>query len=320
MMLRFLGRVILRILGTIAVLTLLAAVALLAWAWFSSPPARAPTAVPAARAPAGPPAPPVLQPGAAPATCGSPPAFAQAAGLNAMSISSAAWSAFGRPETGWEIYAPMTAHEIGTDCQPDSPGFAAALAAWQHDDHPSGAGVMDEATLTRLRTTWLRRRPFVAATAKGACPAPPPADQLVWAGPDDGYWGKPVQLRAGALAAYRDLRDAARAALPELARDPHLLTIFSGYRDPALDPPPCAPPASCHAIARATCSAHRTGLAMDIYLGAAPGYSAASADDPNRLFQSRSLAYRWMVANAARFGWVNYPFEPWHWEWTGEAP
>jgi hypothetical protein len=24
-----------------------------------------------------------------------------------------------------------------------------------------------------------------------------------------------------------------------------------------------------------------------------------------------------MVANAARFGFVNYPFEPWHWEWTG---
>jgi zinc D-Ala-D-Ala carboxypeptidase len=21
-----------------------------------------------------------------------------------------------------------------------------------------------------------------------------------------------------------------------------------------------------------------------------------------------------------RFGFVNYPFEPWHWEWTGEPP
>ena len=35
---------------------------------------------------------------------------------------------------------------------------------------------------------------------------------------------------------------------------------------------------------------------------------------------SRTAVYRWMVANAARFGFVNYPFEPWHWEWTGEAP
>ena len=31
-------------------------------------------------------------------------------------------------------------------------------------------------------------------------------------------------------------------------------------------------------------------------------------------------AYRWLVANADRFGFVNYPFEPWHWEWTGEPP
>ena len=23
---------------------------------------------------------------------------------------------------------------------------------------------------------------------------------------------------------------------------------------------------------------------------------------------------------AAAFGFVPYPFEPWHWEWTGEPP
>jgi LAS superfamily LD-carboxypeptidase LdcB len=59
---------------------------------------------------------------------------------------------------------------------------------------------------------------------------------------------------------------------------------------------------------------------MDLFLGAAPGYPPESSADPNRLYQSQSGAYRWMVANAARFGFVNYPFEPWHWEWTGEAP
>jgi LAS superfamily LD-carboxypeptidase LdcB len=35
---------------------------------------------------------------------------------------------------------------------------------------------------------------------------------------------------------------------------------------------------------------------------------------------SGTPAYRWLVANAGRFGFVNYVFEPWHWEWTGEAP
>ena len=28
-------------------------------------------------------------------------------------------------------------------------------------------------------------------------------------------------------------------------------------------------------------------------------------------------AYRWLVRYAARFGFVNYAFEPWHWEWVG---
>jgi LAS superfamily LD-carboxypeptidase LdcB len=59
---------------------------------------------------------------------------------------------------------------------------------------------------------------------------------------------------------------------------------------------------------------------MDLFLGAAPGYPPDSSADPNRLYQSRSSAYLWMVAHAAQFGFVNYPFEPWHWEWTGEPP
>jgi hypothetical protein len=52
-------------------------------------------------------------------------------------------------------------------------------------------------------------------------------------------------------------------------------------------------------------SNHGWGLAIDLGCG---------------LQSSRSAQYRWMVANAARFGWVHPawavhdPFEPWHWE------
>ena len=59
---------------------------------------------------------------------------------------------------------------------------------------------------------------------------------------------------------------------------------------------------------------------MDIVVGQSPGYPVDSSADPNRLAMSRSPAYRWLVANAERFGFANYVFEPWHWEWTGEAP
>jgi LAS superfamily LD-carboxypeptidase LdcB len=45
-----------------------------------------------------------------------------------------------------------------------------------------------------------------------------------------------------------------------------------------------------------------------------------SSDDANRRFVSQTPVYRWRVENAARFGFVNYVFEPWHWEWRGVAP
>jgi len=113
---------------------------------------------------------------------------------------------------------------------------------------------------------------------------------------------------------------AARADLPAMAADKRLLTIFSGFRDPVEDAAKCARDGDCGTISKAHCSAHRTGLAMDVYLGAAPGFVPESSADANRLFQSRSAVYRWLVANASRFGFAPYPFEPWHWEWTGEAP
>jgi hypothetical protein len=57
-------------------------------------------------------------------------------------------------------------------------------------------------------------------------------------------------------------------------------------------------------------SNHGWGLAVDLGCG---------------LQSSRSAQYRWMVANAGRFGWVHPawavhdPFEPWHWEF-GHLP
>lgn len=111
---------------------------------------------------------------------------------------------------------------------------------------------------------------------------------------------------------------AARRAAPPIAADRRLLTIFSAFRDPASDDARCALERNCQGIVRAACSAHRTGLALDLYLGGAPGFGPDSSADANRLFLSRTPAYRWLVANAGRFGFVNYPFEPWHWEWTGE--
>ncbi len=301
-----------RIAGALVLAVLVVAIA--QRLFFPPPATPRPTAAFATTAPG---APPVQAP---PPGCQTDPAFAAAAGANAATSASAPWSVFGRQETGWQTYVPLIEHELGVACPPQSQAFGAALASWQLAHHLPASGVMDEATLSAFDLAWLARRPFVAASAHGQCPSPPPTS-LATAAPAEGYWGKPIQLRAGALGAYRRLVAAARAESPAIAADPKLLTIFSGYRDPAADAADCALKQDCGTPARAgTCSAHRTGLAMDIYLGSAPGYPPASSDDQNRLFESRTPAYLWMVANAARFGFVNYPFEPWHWEWTGEPP
>ena len=261
-----------------------------------------------------------VSPGPPPAACQSAPAFAAASGVNAATSANAQWSVFGRPEAGWEIYVPLIVHDLSVACPPDSQAFAATLAGWQRAHGLAASGAMDPPTLRAFDLAWLARRPFLAASSHGQCPNPPPPDGLVAIAPSEGYLSQPALLRPGTLAAYRRMVAAARAESPAIAADPRLLTIFSGYRDPAADAARCAKEHNCNAIVRATCSAHRTGLAMDLFLGAAPGFPPDSSADPNRLYQSRSNAYHWMVAHAGQFGFVNYPFEPWHWEWTGEAP
>jgi hypothetical protein len=243
-----------------------------------------------------------------------------AAQVNASSLKGLPWAPFGRGEQGWRIYAPLIAREIGVDCPPQSTGFARALADWQKRQGVAADGLISQVTFLRLKGEVQGRRPFVLLAAQGLCAEPAKESSLAAARADEMLGDKPVYLRPGAFAAYRRMVAAARAEEPALAADPDLLKIFSGYRSPAYDAERCATENNCNGRERATCSPHRTGLAMDLYLGHAPGFSADSSADENRLMMAESPAYRWLVANADRFGFVNYPFEPWHWEWTGEQP
>lgn len=241
-----------------------------------------------------------------------------AAAVNATTLEGLPWSPFGRSEIGWAVYEPLVAHEIRTGCGGATPGFANALAAWQRAHRVPGDGRMTSETFAAMKVLWQRQRP-VTRTA-GLCPAPPAEDTLAVGGAQDGYAGTVVRLRPGALTAYRRMAAAARADVPSIARDPRMLTIFSSFRSPDYDAARCAAQQNCNGVTRAVCSPHRTGLAMDLYMGQAPGYPPDSSADANRLFMTQGPAYRWMLDHAAEFGFVNYPFEPWHWEWTGEAP
>ncbi len=250
--------------------------------------------------------------------CGGHRAFGPAAEANAASLTTLPLTPFGRSELGWAIYAPAIGREVHTACAADTRGFAFALARWQFAHGLEAHGAVDADTFAEMKDAWQARRPFVALRKDGICPEPP--TRLADLTPAESRLDKVVQLRPRALKALRRMVAAARRELPEVAADPDLLTVFSGYRDPADDAARCAAELNCLGLVRAECSSHRTGLAVDLILGAAPGFKDDSSDDANRLFQSRTAAYRWLVANARRFGFVNYVFEPWHWEWTGERP
>ena len=241
-----------------------------------------------------------------------------AAAINAASLLTLPWSPFGRAETGWAVYEPLVANTIGTRCPGRSAGFARALSAWQMRRGLPPDGRMTSETFARMRVELQRQRPVVRLA--GVCPEPPPEASLATGSAADGYAGTVVRLRPGALAAYRRMAEAARAADPAIAADPRYLTIFSSFRSPAYDAMRCERDLNCNGVTRAVCSPHRTGLAMDIYMGQAPGYGPDSTADPNRLAMTRGPAYRWMLQHAGEYGFVNYPFEPWHWEWTGERP
>lgn len=253
-------------------------------------------------------------------TCRGGEQYAAIATRNAATLQTAALAPFGRVEQGWGIYEAQVAATVGTKCAGDSKRFAADLARWQSRNRVRSTGAVDVATLSAMKQRWQNARPFIKSFTGGSCPAAAEDHALVAIGPREGWRGKPGKLDARALDALRRMVAAARAGDPRIKADPQMLTIVSAFRSPAYDAAKCAAGANCNGIAKARCSAHRTGTAVDLYVGAAPGHSPVDTADDNRLHQSRTPAYRWLVKNAGRFGFVNYVFEPWHWEWVGHAP
>jgi len=253
------------------------------------------------------------------AACDAPEAFHAAAEANAASLDTLAASPFGRAEQGWAVYAPRLQHDIGARCPPDSPGFAVRMARWQRAHGLKDDGVVAAEDILAAKTGWQNQRPFYLLHMRGVCPDPP-QDALAALPTDETIDDKSVVMRRRAAEALRRLLRAAWREAPETAQGPERLAAFSGYRSPTYDAARCARDGDCDGLGRAVCSPHRTGLAVDLVLGSAPGYAIDSTADANRLYQTRTVAYRWLLDNAWRFGFVNYAFEPWHWEWTGEAP
>lgn len=236
---------------------------------------------------------------------------------NGESLYAMEWAPFDRQERGWETYLPLIQQELGTRCPPGSSTFTAYLAEFQRRHGLPVDGLFGPATFQTFRGLWQERRPFVMMRVKDVCPAPPHISELGYLVPEEEHADRLTRLiRKDVLEAYRALVQAARREVPEVGRNPELLQIFSGFRDPEADAARCAAQGNCDGLRRATCSPHRTGAAVDLYVGQAPGMGVDNTNPKSRLAMTRGATYRWLVKNAGRFGFAPYAYEPWHWEWT----
>jgi D-alanyl-D-alanine carboxypeptidase len=259
----------------------------------------------------------------APPVCDGPDlagAYA-AAQANAISLTTSPWMFSAgtdeKPEgPGWALYAPLVQHAIGSPCAASSAGFAHALAQWQAAHGLAADGIMSRATAGALKSGWQAHRahvgrPCIALDHDATAPIPA----------DDRYDGRDARLSPDALAAYLRLLAAARAALPAQFESGKLLLAVSPWRNPAADKAVCGQnPSMCNGTAKtAGCSAHWSGRAIDLNFGFIAGSDPTDSTYANRLLQAQSPLYAWMLDHAGQFGFVNYYYEPWHWEWQGEG-
>ncbi|HEY1404255.1 MAG TPA: D-alanyl-D-alanine carboxypeptidase family protein [Pyrinomonadaceae bacterium] len=246
---------------------------------------------------------------------GAPALAAPAADQNRKLKDGLRWTFGGKQQRGWAIYVPLIQRLIGSNEDASSEGFAASLARWQKRAELAPSGVLDEATLMRMISTWQGRR-----RKSSTYPQP---DQLLVA-PAADFWdpSRADDLRKVERQTYAAYKRMVSAAVGdsslqlagrngELAASEKYLKIISAFRSRKYQDRLRKLEPRAGRAALAVNSPHFTGRALDIYVGGEPTITK----DSNRALQTQTRAYRWLVNNAERLGFCPYFYEPWHWEY-----
>jgi zinc D-Ala-D-Ala carboxypeptidase len=225
------------------------------------------------------------------------------------------WTFGGKQQRGWALYVLLIQKTLGTESAVETAEFAAAVADWQSRHELAPSGVVDQETLGRLIKFWQSQRLNSSQY---------PAEEQLLTAPVASFYdsSRPADLlkvQHEAYAAYRKMIEAARSELQlkidargDFAPDEPYLKIISAFRSREYQAGLRAASPNSGRAGLAVNSPHFTGNALDIYVGGEP----VSTADANRALQVRTPAYRWLVKNAARFGFYPYFYEPWHWEYV----
>jgi D-alanyl-D-alanine carboxypeptidase len=243
--------------------------------------------------------------------------FAPAAMENARLRSSMKW-AFGRAQTGWEIYTDLICHTIETDAKPDTPEFAMAVSRWQIRNGQTPTGIIDNDTFDALVKGWQSQRIGKSWNY--------PDESVLYNAPIADFYDQTrdaellkldsvtyIAYKKMVLAAAKDLKGTLKVTPKgDLAPEEKYLKIVSAFRSREYQAQLRRKEPNAGRAALAMNSPHSSGFALDIYVGGKP----VSTKDENRLIQVQTPAYKWLVKNAHKFGFYNYFYEPWHWEYV----
>jgi hypothetical protein len=245
------------------------------------------------------------------------PSFADAAVLNSTLQNDLTWIFGNKQQRGWYLYDLLIQQTIDSQAQPESTDFASALSVWQLRKGLGPNGVLDEESWKAMFIEWQSNR------LKDKTPAQP--DQLLTAPPSDFYDTERLeelrQVERATYAAYKQMLASAIAdpslklahkSKDELADGEKYLKIVSAFRSREYQEKLRRESPNAGSAGLAFNSPHFSGRALDLYVGGDP----VDTKDSNRAIQVKTPAYKWLVRNAARFGFRPYFYEPWHWEYV----
>ena len=243
--------------------------------------------------------------------------LAEIATVNENYKSNLEWVFGGKQQRGWQLYEPLITHFIGA-ASLSSPNFATALKQWQKSSNIPVDGVLNQTSWLKMVEQWQARR-----SKDRTIPAP---EKLVTVSVSEFYDPeRPVELRQLEIEAYQAYRKMIAAAAKDLklpldadgkiAASEKSLKIISAFRSPEYQQKLRVQSPNAGRAGLAVNSPHFTGRALDLYVGGDP----VSTKDANRAIQVNTKAYRWLVKNAEKFGFIPYFYEPWHWEYHPQA-
>lgn len=225
------------------------------------------------------------------------------------------WTFGGKTQRGWRLYDPLIRQFVNCEAATDSEDFAVAISEWQQAAGLLVSGILDQETWLKMVGQWQAVR-----SKDHTIPA---TDKLLIVPATEFYDPeRPLDLRQVERETYAAYKRMVMAAAHDLglacddngtlAASEKYLKIISAFRSPEYQQKLRQQSPHAGRAGLALNSPHFTGRALDIYVGGEP----VSTKDDNRALQVNTKAYRWLVKNAGKFGFIPYFYEPWHWEYN----